>query len=1497
VRENNKNKHGIDKNSNHRVTQKVWRLPGGDEKGVRGDSVPRQKQQYQEKDKNMHSVTSRRQERQGPRDDDITKVKTLQDATLKASRLYGMMRDFIHPSKINYQKIHSKWRNVKKQVQVGGDKIMFVSPKAGTAGPVDDDKDCLELPPKLSLHVTAHPDDPKKFIVKRLPGDPLIERSLTTFAEGLMGHLDKMKTGTEFDMGDADILALIARDLILLILGILGGDDDDDDDDDDDGGGEERKRLLAAALKAESRNAAAAAIIIALIGLIKNKDDAGDADIESVDGRDATIRRLRGYIRELEEMIEHILTTGVPALIQMGFGEINRLQEEIRQKNNQIQALRALLVHLFTANAQNEAEVDRLRNENQELVDALRQSNEAFNRLRDQFRELENDNDALAADNNDLRGALEGLREQLDTSRDQNAALQEQLQEMNQELEAQRDRFNRREQGFRQQAARQRDIIATKQREIAGLQQQNATTQQENVEKDAQIAAAQEALDAARRELGILEAADQAKNAQLDQLDERVRDLQDEVRRLGGLGEGHAAELAAALAALNTAQQDQAAAQAELERTRNRNTSLNEDVGRKDAEIADLQRDLGVRTTAIRDLETNLARLDAASGDHGQEIAQKKAELEAAREAQAANEARIQALEEENQRARDANQQQLETSATQLAALTAEHNATKDELDEATQRARDLQLNLDALGSTTSKAARELQAEIDRRQEQVANLTRQSAEENELLGKFRKEVAEIRQSKADADSENARTLQALQATRERHAAETRQHAADIAEREATIGQLKGEVDRLRREMASRPVSPPPPEVVDDSKLSELRASLREELDGAARSATDNLEQVFGTGSNAQELISKRKTCVARNKGEIIILIAALTLDDALKTTDETPVQEVKTIKHRIQLIREMCKSKLRTFIVQRAGGDSFSKTGAMIRKKPEEVPPLRPFKQDATHEFQATRQREYSEQVEQSKQNARKWGPFSDVYDTADNQTKFQGIETLIDDVPSGKVVVIFGYGYSGSGKTYTLFGNDDTPGIAQLAIEKYAEDPRLRVHFKNIRELYNCTYQAADGTKAGVKSEFYYKDTTLPEEFLSREFISDHGTSLTRETFNETLKKVETTRRTKGHIFPTHNNPQSSRGHLFVELQVRKDQDPPGYLIFCDMGGREDPNEMWNNTSYKYCSSSKLPTMGEPIIPGPIVRGDQTYYYNFPTSSSNAVMIKDMDPLLQFIPPSNERAQCNSASFKVTTYQAVKNSASDKHTGLDSILQLSAGRYKSAAFIMKTLREAFYINDSINHLLDHFEYYETPEGRTKKKVSNWDTPDEARIRAQEERKAATLVGRSTDGISATRRYYPDIFASISQTVDGRGDPIGMKAILSEYYNKDNPSSSLAKNPDHIRYCTFACIRTEEEFEEDSKRTLEFASQVNSCKNADCDAAACSRPGAGGVAMARGGLGGGAKTHRNRTQGKIRTQRRRRRIVKPKSHPVTAATTQRRNMPDKKKGHRTRKMK
>ena len=1478
VRENNKNKnkHGIDKNSNHRVTQKVWRLEK-DRDPREKQQQQQQQQQYQEKDKNMHSMTSRRQQGHGHGKDDITKVKTLQDATLKASRLYGMMRDFINnmniniPSKINYRKIHSKWRNVKKQVQVGGvdqkpgtdaesvfvPRTVAVSPKAGTEAVPVDDKDCVELPPKLSLHVTAHPDDPKKFIVKRLPGDPLIHGSLTTFAEGLMGHLDKMKTGTEFDMGDEDILALIAHDLILLILGILGGNDDDDDGDDDDGG-EERRRLLAAAIDAESRNAAAAAIIIALIGLIKEKDGDDGSSSSGSSSFGSSVDADLDVDQHFRDEIEG-LGTEMRALIS----QLNALRKnndslrrwladanDIIQQQNEIN--QQLWGHVQTLNdqyTQYEERIQRFQTINQQLASQNQQLNDALT-------EFQNRNTELLRANEELRGEVERLRQQLNTSQQQNANLEQTLSEQQAHIQQLEDASRTKD---TQIDVLQHDLDAR----TAVVQQLENQMKQLRVDaaagddasrkalaaREAELAQARKVLEAAQERIQALQFADREKGARIGELENDIRDRENTVQQLG---------------------YEMTRLQADLERGK----GTQEELAKKQHELTQAQGELEAAQIRVRELDTE----SAAQQDR-------------------------------------------------IVALNAAHNATKSQLDVATEALGKLQSEFKLLSNTSSNERDQLRAEIATRQQQVFELNQKSKEE----------IAQLRQANADKHTE----LEAQKATSDelRRKIDDQLRLAQHLNKEKerinqdsilAVRQKDDEIKELKRQLqyaraaaaeaaaaaaASRSV--PPPEVDNNSKLLELQASLRESLGLAAEKATENLEEIF-PGNTSR--IQQRRACVRETTKRINTLIDELTTFDADGTV-EKPTEKVKTINEQIRLMREMCKSKLRTFIVQRGGGKDHAKSFTKV---------------DGSPVIKST-----------TKLYLPAWGPFTGVYDEQSaNEDKFEGVKPLIEGVPHGKVVVIFGYGYSGSGKTYTLFGDSSrgVDGIAQRAIEYYIQSGTT-VCLREIYELYNDTYQASSSGGGPGENEFYYEKPTTPEGYSSL-FIKTPGNEdctpvRNKNEFNVILKKVETERLKNGHIFPTHNNPQSSRGHLFVELKVQRAQETPGYLVICDMGGRENPNEMWQNPSYKYCSSP-LTVTGEPDIPGPIVRNKPGYYYKFPDLSGTHTMIKDMTQL-QFDTSLKKGAtveivgltgntnlngqkgtlsdysestgrwevkssgnvthhlksenlkliliplRCPDKKVPVTTYQAVTGSKSDTHTGLSSILQVSQpqGRYKSAAYIMKTLREAFYINDSINHLLYHFEYYGKPQqSHPKKRDSNWDTGKDVLERVRAARDTGEVI-------PATRLYYPDIYVTIPQRKnkqeehDGQeytGETIGMRKILKKY-------DELAGNPDKIRYCTFACIRSEREFEDDSISTLTFASQVNSCGDVNCDATVCR-------GVARGGLGGGAKTRRNRSQGKIRTQRRRRQIVKPKSHPVTVVTTtQRRNMRDKKKGHRTRKMK
>ena len=255
-------------------------------------------------------------------------------------------------------------------------------------------------------------------------------------------------------------------------------------------------------------------------------------------------------------------------------------------------------------------------------------------------------------------------------------------------------------------------------------------------------------------------------------------------------------------------------------------------------------------------------------------------------------------------------------------------------------------------------------------------------------------------------------------------------------------------------------------------------------------------------------------------------------------------------------------------------------------------------------------------------------------------------------------------------------------------------------------------------------------------------------------------------------------------------------------------MGGRENPVEIWNEGLY--CPSKKG---GSPI----------------PISKTK--------PGIAYTDDGTE-VRCTSEGISFTHAFNPKGSIS-----LETALQRGT---EGDPKILKTLKQGFFVNDSLNVLLEQFGY----KGKTE--LSNWSY-------ARDDRTG-----------QFGWNYDPEVRATKFS------EHTRMKFIFDKFKQE-----SKCK----ITFCTFACIRPEPMFDVDNVNTLNFAKAVNSCSSAG--------GGGGGGAAAQGG----AKTRRNRSHGKVRTQRRRRRIVKPKSHPVTVVTTQRRNMRDKKKGHRTRKMK
>jgi len=238
-----------------------------------------------------------------------------------------------------------------------------------------------------------------------------------------------------------------------------------------------------------------------------------------------------------------------------------------------------------------------------------------------------------------------------------------------------------------------------------------------------------------------------------------------------------------------------------------------------------------------------------------------------------------------------------------------------------------------------------------------------------------------------------------------------------------------------------------------------------------------------------------------------------------------------------------------------------------------------------------------------------------DVYGSTDKWAP--GMNSVMHQVLAGYTVVLFGYGYSGSGKTFTLLGSGPHKGLVTIGLH----DIRNRIDFVSVRfkELYG-RMKLEDGRPLSGETGIYsYKLERSAGKLISDPCIPMEGENIIKagqclntsfwgrdpmqgttpaeavdespgnfvgymdgdkldipgeeigEFLDEALGLVLNTRvharcRTSEHACPrvkaTPNNPESSRGHLFMILDVtlKGSTGPPGTIVVVDMAGAENP-------------------------------------------------------------------------------------------------------------------------------------------------------------------------------------------------------------------------------------------------------------------------------------------------------------------------------------------------
>lgn len=184
-------------------------------------------------------------------------------------------------------------------------------------------------------------------------------------------------------------------------------------------------------------------------------------------------------------------------------------------------------------------------------------------------------------------------------------------------------------------------------------------------------------------------------------------------------------------------------------------------------------------------------------------------------------------------------------------------------------------------------------------------------------------------------------------------------------------------------------------------------------------------------------------------------------------------------------------------------------------------------------------------------------------------------------NISKKKSVTLITYGYSGTGKTYTLFGNGENKGLLQSAIEGILSK----------KEIYFRTYEIYG---AGVKYPFYwcesvsekcyvyrinpitYKidtvfdtdvdkiisnsgiDSNSRSEFPGYTKIDSHRVKGFFQNFNNLVDQIDGIRIEQGRIKATPNNPVSSRSIIIYDMMIRVD-DELVRLVVIDLPGREE--------------------------------------------------------------------------------------------------------------------------------------------------------------------------------------------------------------------------------------------------------------------------------------------------------------------------------------------------
>jgi hypothetical protein len=197
---------------------------------------------------------------------------------------------------------------------------------------------------------------------------------------------------------------------------------------------------------------------------------------------------------------------------------------------------------------------------------------------------------------------------------------------------------------------------------------------------------------------------------------------------------------------------------------------------------------------------------------------------------------------------------------------------------------------------------------------------------------------------------------------------------------------------------------------------------------------------------------------------------------------------------------------------------------------------------------------------------------FDAVFDSDTSQeTVFADCRELVQSAVDGYNVTIFAYGQTGAGKTWTMYGNEQNPGLAPRSIDSLfrvirKEEQKGSKTFKVKAYMIELYKQEIIDLLSRAEKPSNHRGLEVKRD-LGRGMMFVEGVTerevQTPEDLHQTLAEGERRR----HVTATKMNSSSSRSHLLMSIIIQCKVKEPEQLLYgkitlCDLAGSERPKK-----------------------------------------------------------------------------------------------------------------------------------------------------------------------------------------------------------------------------------------------------------------------------------------------------------------------------------------------